>query len=117
MESLDIKIREWLARYLANEISIQEFQDRFVPTTWEVEKSNDVPAIDLAHEIDLRMAEFSNGHWTEAELRDKLRPLVESYTAMVSYGTQTVTTGHSATTTFQYQPVQHVDIVSAKICL
>lgn len=84
---LDIEIREQLARYLANEISLEEFQGWFVPATWNVEQTNNPIAAELAHEIELRLAEFSNGHWTEDDLRSLLGPLVENYTVRVSFGT------------------------------
>jgi hypothetical protein len=36
-------------------------------------------AVDLAGEIELRLSEFSLGHWSEDELRNKLMPLVRAY--------------------------------------
>lgn len=78
--SLDLEIREWLARYLAGEIPLRAFQEWFVPVVWNVEQSGDRAAEELAHETELRLAEFSNGDWTEQELRRKLLPLVECYT-------------------------------------
>lgn len=80
MEPLkNIEIRNWLVRYLAQEISLKEFEDWFVPATWDVEKSKNPFAVQTAQEIDLRLAEFSNGHITEDELKTLLRPLVQQY--------------------------------------
>lgn len=114
MESLDIEIRDKLAKYLANEISLEEFQDWFVPGTWEVRESGNTSAIELSAEIALRLAEFSNGHWTELSLREKLRPLLESYVVRVSCGTTTVSTSYSGITMHQQVLIQHVGIVYAK---
>lgn len=80
MPFLDLAIREQLARYLAGEISLPEFQEWFVPRAWNIEKQGSPAAGDLAHEVELRLAEFSNGDWTEDELKSKLRPLVTHYT-------------------------------------
>ncbi len=44
--------------------------------TWDVEKTGDQATIDLTYEIVLRLAEYSNGDCTEAELKELLRPLV-----------------------------------------
>lgn len=76
--SLDLTIREWLARYLAGENSLRQFQEWFVPATWRGVFTS-AAALDLAHEVELRLAEYTNGHWTERELRSLLLPLVRAY--------------------------------------
>lgn len=86
MDSLDIKIRQWLTRYLANEISLEQFENWFVPATWEIEKSGNSLATDLTHEIELRLSEFTNGHLTESELRKKLTPLAQRYSVKIVFG-------------------------------
>lgn len=78
--SLDLEIREWLARYLAGEISLRAFQEWFLPIAWNVEESENPGAVELAYDIELRLFEFSNGDWTEDELRRLLRPFVQNYT-------------------------------------
>lgn len=77
--SLDIEIRDWLTRYLADEISFEDFLNWFVPSSWNVGKSGNRAAMNLVYEIELWLAEFSNGIWSEAELKQNLRPLVENY--------------------------------------
>ena len=84
---LDIEIRRQLLCYMANEISLQDFRDWFISATWNVERTGNIIAQEVAHEIELRFAEFSNGHWAEQELRRKLRPLTEVCTVKVSFGT------------------------------
>ncbi len=79
------EIRQQLCRYLAGDIGLGEFQRWFVPSTWNVEKLADPDAETLVNEIHLRLAEFSNGHLVEAELREKLSPLVVQYT--IRFGT------------------------------
>ena len=77
--SLDHDIRERLARYLRGETRLRDFDAWFVPATWEVDQERDPVAYDLTNEIYLRLAEYSNGQWTEAELKDRLRHFVESH--------------------------------------
>lgn len=88
MQPFDLGIREKLAKYLAGEISLSTFQEWFVPRAWNIEK-RDPAAVELAHEIDLRLAEFSNGDWTEEELKSKLRPLATNYTVHMSAAPRT----------------------------
>ncbi len=76
---LDLEIHNQLVLYLAREMSLKGFRDWFDSATWDVEQSGNAAARDLAAEIDLRLAEFSNGHWTEDEFRNKVIPLVRVY--------------------------------------
>jgi hypothetical protein len=75
MSDLAADIRAALAQYLAGEIPLAAFDKWFTPATWNVERRTDPQAQALADEIDLRLAEYTNGHWTEAELRTKLADL------------------------------------------
>jgi hypothetical protein len=84
--SLETVIREQLTRYLSGEISLQEFQRWFISTTWDVEQSNDLAAEELAQAIELRLAEYTNGDWTEQELRGWLRSLV--FVLTITFGVQ-----------------------------
>lgn len=93
----DLEIRAKLAEYLAGQISLDRFQQWFVPETWDIENSRDVIASDLAHEIQLRLAEFSDNHWTEGELRRRLSPLTESYSVSISFGSQVETVRFNST--------------------
>lgn len=75
---LDLLIRQRLASYLDGETSLPDFNAWFVPATWNVGHDEDPSAYDLTNELYLRLAEHANGHWTETELKDRLRPLVEA---------------------------------------
>lgn len=74
---LDLKIRERLASYLAGEISRREFEEWFIPATWNKAHERNPVTAHLIGDIDLRLAEFSNGDWTEDELCEQLRPLIK----------------------------------------
>lgn len=71
---LDLDIRSQLSRFLAGHISFTDFEDWFVPVAMDVEQSGNSAAISLAHLIELRLAEFSDGYWTEQELKHDLGP-------------------------------------------
>jgi len=83
--SLDIEIRNKLASYLVDEISLEEFEDWFVPSSWNVVNNQNQVAIDLVYEIELLLAEYHNDCWSEDELRDNLRQLVIDYRVEVDY--------------------------------
>ena len=74
---LDLEIRQQLARYLAKRITLDDFEDWFVAESWNVHRDENTAATDLVFELELRLAEFSNGHWTEDDLRGILQLLVE----------------------------------------
>ncbi len=73
---MDVKIRLQLARYLVGEAPLAEFEESFLPATWDVTPETDPSAAPLVAEIHLALAEFSNGHLSEAELKQRLIPSV-----------------------------------------
>jgi len=70
---LENQIRKALWEYASNRVSLDEFRSRFVPISWDIEKSQDAAAIKLAHHIDGILAEASTAGWTEEELHEELR--------------------------------------------
>jgi hypothetical protein len=76
---IDLEIRDWLGQYLDEAITLSQFEERFVPVAWGIPRTANQRTLGLVGEIELRLAEFSNGHWTEAELRTKLEPLATFY--------------------------------------
>ena len=71
------EIREHLARYLNGELSLATFQESFVPAMWELDLAAE-PLRALYGGIELALAEYTNGDWTEDELRLLLRPLLST---------------------------------------
>lgn len=71
-------VRKKLAAYLSGRISLRKFNDWFAPVTWNIEAWAPVGLKKLVHEITLRLAEYSYGHWSKADLNDKLLPLATS---------------------------------------
>lgn len=66
----DLKNR--VSDYIAGKISLEEFEDRFVPAYWNVLTGKDEELSQMVYEIELRLAEYSKGYWTEDELKDLL---------------------------------------------
>lgn len=76
--SIHLELHKQLVDFLSGEISVRDFQDWFDPATWDL--GGDFPsqlARELIAEIELRLCEFTSGHWSEQELKEKLTPLAE----------------------------------------
>ena len=66
------QMREALARYVSGEVSLIQFQEWFIPRAWEIFAEN-TPGTALASEIEFLLAEFTNGDWTEPQIRETLK--------------------------------------------
>ncbi len=69
-------IRDLLARYLAGDLPLADLSLRLASAVWDIEGSGDQHTVALLHELELGLAEFDNGDWTEDELRTLFRPLL-----------------------------------------
>src|ERR1700674_2226168 len=97
---LDMSIREQLARYLNQEITLAGFQEWYVPFSWQADRRSDLFLRELISDIDLRLAEYTSGHLSEEQLRSELRSLIQ--TCRVTIGTTTsavITTSFSSSET------------------
>ncbi len=72
--SLDLNLRDQLARYLTGDVSLDEFKDWLAAETWDLEQHGN-PASTLAIRVKHRLAEQSSGYCTEEDLKHMLRPL------------------------------------------
>ena len=93
MDNLALEIRRQVARYLAGDISVAEFHRSIAPLAWNIGRRADNSAGNIAHEVDLLLAEFSHGDWDERELKQHLQPLVEDY---VVFPEDAIVTGSSS---------------------
>lgn len=110
--SLVQDIRTHLARYLAHRISLDEFDAWLAAVTWNVGDAENREAQWLADEIMLRLAEFSHGHWSEAELREHLSGLQPSWFRVESpVVTGSTITGQRARTILLGTPAAAVDLL------
>jgi len=67
-----------IIQYLNGEISVTQFEDWFLPNFGQIINLPDCPPRDLAGDIQLALAEMSNGDRTEAEMKGLIRDLIES---------------------------------------
>lgn len=81
--SLDLEVRSRLADSLGGKTTLEAFRQWFVLQAWNIEKRADSVTAGLVREIELLLAEYGHGDWTEAELVEKLRPFVTEYTFRV----------------------------------
>lgn len=72
LESLHSQIRAQLARYLDGELSLEQFEDWFLPATWNVHLAEDDEAANLAYDIDAVLAQASSERWPEARIKASL---------------------------------------------
>lgn len=62
------QIREKLSDWINGKISLAEFEDWFVPATWNVHRSGDEAAENLVDEIELNLSEYSGGYLSREQL-------------------------------------------------
>lgn len=70
------EIRKHLESYLSGKSSLRQFREWFDVETWGLAAESDSPVRQLAGEIELRIAEFTNGHLSEDDLRAMLQTLL-----------------------------------------
>jgi hypothetical protein len=78
---LESAIRDQLAHYVTGQASLDEFKDWLLGATWTVDERAEPVAMDLTYDIQLSLAEHSSEGFSEAELRDRLRPLLRASVA------------------------------------
>jgi hypothetical protein len=74
-----IELKNKLCDYIASRINLSDFEDWFIPKYWDVHQKNDMILSQSVYDIELRLAEYSNGHWTENELKEHLLSLLVWY--------------------------------------
>lgn len=81
----DNQIREQIARYLENKVSLDSFEDWIAQRSWNMHKDSDPLSQKLASAVELRLAEHSSGHLDEANLRAELVQFVTKYVLSVQF--------------------------------
>jgi hypothetical protein len=69
------QIRSRLAEWINGGISLSEFEDWFVPETWNIHKANDPEAEALTDEIELSLSEHSGGYLSLDRLKENIKGL------------------------------------------
>jgi hypothetical protein len=70
---VETEIRDWIVRYLAHEVSLEDFESWLVPATWDVDARKEPGAADLAYATQLLLAERARGHVDDSMLNDRLK--------------------------------------------
>jgi len=65
-----------LSTYVTRKMTLKSFRDWFIPESWDVEEWADLDLQKLVYDIKLRLAEYTSGHWSEDDLREKLNSLM-----------------------------------------
>jgi len=66
-------------RYLRGDVSLRGFQDWFIREAWNLGPSVDPSLRSVVMDIELRLAEYTNGHLTEPELAAAFRALLDRF--------------------------------------
>jgi hypothetical protein len=75
----EFELRQELTRYLKGQCKLKDFEDWFVPSSWDFNRNTNPSLQKLVSQIELSIAEFSNGDWSEIELRQQLGILMTNY--------------------------------------
>jgi len=75
----EFELRQELARYLKGQCKLKDFEDWFVPRSWDFNRNTNPSLQKLVSQIELAIAEFSNGDWSEVELRQQFGILMTNY--------------------------------------
>jgi len=68
MSAFDTSLRAQLARYLAGEMTLQKLREWFLPAVWNLSAESQ-PLSPVTRRVELRLAEYLNGHWSEDDLK------------------------------------------------
>jgi hypothetical protein len=77
------RIRDRVAAFLVDQISLDELNVWLTVNTWNIHHDRDSESEGLTYALELRLAEHSIGHLTDAQLRDELRSFVSSYATRI----------------------------------
>lgn len=69
-------VQRYVANCLSGDISLSQFRDWFDAETWDLDLQPETPLGQVVGEIELRLAEFTNGHRTEDDLRYHLESVL-----------------------------------------
>ena len=76
MTDLEHRIRELLLEYLSGAIQLDVLRERQIELQLKAEADKDAGALDVLDQVELVLAEFSNGHRTEQSVRSEIQTIV-----------------------------------------
>jgi hypothetical protein len=78
------EVREELTKFLAHAQTLDALNEWLGRNTWNIHRESSAVR-DLVGAIELRLAEFSSGHWDEKELREHLAALLPNREFTISF--------------------------------
>lgn len=93
-------VLNWLTRYVVGEVTLGAFNRWFVPFSWGSDNWQDPNATELAARIEFVLAEFSNSHRTEDEVRTALRAMLLTISWSLHLGVEATAIPTFGTTSF-----------------
>jgi hypothetical protein len=78
------EVREELTKFLAHAQTLDALNEWLSRNTWNLHRESSAVK-ELVGAIELRLAEFSNGHWDEKELREHLVALLPKRESTISF--------------------------------
>jgi hypothetical protein len=72
------EIREQVVQYLQNQITLTDLNDWLTQRSWNMHLDSPLDAQHFAAAVELRLAEYSEGHLSREQLQDALIDLVRS---------------------------------------
>ncbi len=76
MTDLEHRIRELLLEYLSEAIQLDVLRERQIDLQLRAEADKDAGALDVLDQVELVLAEFSNGHRTDQSVRSEIQTIV-----------------------------------------
>jgi len=88
------ELRDHLIQFLSGDLPLDGFEDWFVQRSWNMHKDSGLSAQRLAYAVELRLAEYGQGHLADQQLRQEFRDLLNS-TVFFSQPDVVIETGSS----------------------
>jgi hypothetical protein len=106
----DLQLREQLAKFLAGNLSRDEFEDWFVQSSWNMHEKADFETQRLVSAIELLLAENSSGHLLDKDLYEELRSLASIRIVRMPTTQNVVISTGANPGTFINQPLGSVNV-------
>jgi len=71
------QIRKYVVDWLAGRISLAQFEDWFVPATWNIAGSDNL--VNLVDEIELNLSEYSGGYLSKEQIREVMQSILREF--------------------------------------
>ena len=112
--SLRDEINVRLSNYLAGQDELSELHNWLIPATWDVDAEPE-KVKRLAHRVQLLLAEYSNGHQSEEELRSALWNVLNRSSVTVVIGDASPFNGSTSSTQQVEMPALSVGTAHAEV--